>query len=699
MLRQFDEQLHMRTLRDIVLSHGLFQQHPQLGVSPHYPGIETVAALLHQLGLPVMVAAWAVVLMARFALVLVLCDAVEHVTGSLRAGGLAVAVFAVSAHFVSFNSQFSYQTLALPFALAAVAFIARARWAADPRPLFGGATVCLLAVAVTHHLTSWGTAAFLVIWATAEGGGQARRRVCYGAVFAAVTTVAWAMTQWSLLRNYFAPMIDDLRSHLTRGHRGAFHDPAGFSTPLWERAVLLYYCAGLGLVVSLLLLVFARSVLPRLRSGERRWEPRVLLLVLAAMIPTLMAARVMPKGSEYADRLGTFLFPALSLLIARAVDRWLQLRRGSNSPSWSHRHRVIVQSLALVLATGMFVGGYLMGSGPAWIRLPGTYLPGGDGRSWDSETLAAVRWAGDQLPPGRLIGADGTTGVLLASQAGLFPVMHDAVRNVPSLYFADEWAPRESESARELHLRYLYVDRRLAEGRPHFGSYFYTGETSGPPQLTQAQLTKFDNVPDVWTLYRHGPISIYDLGGLYDPSGLSVPEFKVGWANPKRPDMGVLPQLAIGLLAGLALALVAGSSAGYSITEKLKSFRIAAGPALTFATGLATLCVASIVLLLAHIWLGPIVFLSTALVVLLVHRRWTRFFLYARVLLMNARLGRRRWIAASAMLAVVAAAIGQAVMGAYSEDVAKVQSILNDPSAVHTSVHILNPAGSAHGAR
>src|SRR5271166_1192054 len=198
----FNEQLHMRTLRDIVLSHGLFQPHPLLGVSPRYPGLESVAALFHQLGLPVMVAAMAVVLVARLALVSVLCDAVEHLTGNPRAGGLAVAVYAVSAQFVTFNSQFASQTLALPLALAAVAFIARARWAADPRALFGGATVCLLAVAVTDYVTSWLAAAAFVFWAIAQRGRQARRRVFCGAVVAVAATTVWAMIQWSLLREY-----------------------------------------------------------------------------------------------------------------------------------------------------------------------------------------------------------------------------------------------------------------------------------------------------------------------------------------------------------------------------------------------------------------------------------------------------------------------------------------------------------------
>ena len=99
---------------------------------PRSRGSNTV---FHQLGLPVMVAAVATVLAARVALVLALCDAVEHLTGSPRAGGLAVAAYSVSAQFIFFNSQFAYQTLALPLALAAVAFIARARWADNPGPL------------------------------------------------------------------------------------------------------------------------------------------------------------------------------------------------------------------------------------------------------------------------------------------------------------------------------------------------------------------------------------------------------------------------------------------------------------------------------------------------------------------------------------------------------------------------------------
>jgi hypothetical protein len=651
---EFDEQLHMRTLNDIVSSHRLFQPNPLLGVSPHYPGLESLAALFHQLGLPVMVAAMAVVLVARLTLVVVLCDAVEHLTGNPRTGGLAVAVYAVSAQFVAFNSQFAYQTLALPLALAAVAFVGRARQAADPRPLFGGATVCLLAVAVTDYVTSWLTTAFLVIWAITERGRQPRRRVFYGAVIGVAAITLWAVIQWSLQREYLGPIIDDLGSELT-GHwqRGAFSDPAGYLRPLWERVLIVYWAAAVTLVVALLILVWARSVLPRLRSGGPRHntrfgEPRVLLVVLVAMNPVLMAASALPSWGEIGDRLGAFLFLPLSLLVAGAVDRWSQLRRDSNFQPWSHRQLAINRSLALALATGVFAGGYLMGSGPAWNRLPGPYLASADGRSMDAETLAAVRWARDGLPPGSRIGADQMSSVLLASQAGLYPVMHQGDLEVPPLYLADGWDPPQSEVARGLHLRYLYVDQRLADELPHIGWYFYKGETSEPTQLTHDELTKFDNIPGIDAVYQQGPISIYDLNGF------GVTELRSGWFG-KTPAIGVPLQLAIGLLFGLALALVARSGTRYTATQKVKSFQIAAGPSLTFAAGLAALCAASITLLLAHIWLGPIVFLSMALGVLLVNLRW------ATSLSMNgaARLRRSSLAALGMLAAAVVAAITQ----------------------------------------
>ena len=599
-----DEQLHLRTMRDIMLSHSLFQPHPQLAVSSRYPGLEAVTALFHQLGLPVMVAAVATVLAARVALVLALCDAVEQLTGSPRAGGLAVAAYSVSAQFIFFNSQFAYQTLALPLALAAVAFIARARWVDNPGPLFVGATVCLLAVAVTHHVTSFLTAAFLAVWTVAQRGRPARRRVFYGALIATVTTTMWAIVQWSLLRAYLGPIADDMATEVTGGfHRTPFHDESGEVEPMWERLLMLYYAVAVTAVVSSLMLISARSILRRRRSGARcepaldvgkmrqsrnaptmfrlpveftacfsslrrspqcdsqRWEPPLLLVLMAATIPVLFAARVMPSWGALGDRVLTFLFLPLSALVADGAVRWSRGLRQSND---AQRNQLkLFRRLAVLLATGVFVGGHLMGSGPDWARLPGRYLVSADGRSMDAETLAAARWAVDGLPVGSRVAADRVSSVLLSAQAGAWPVTRADNLFTPELYFSDRWGAHELKAVRHLHLQYLYVDRRFANELPRLGSYFYKGETPGPQRLTRAELTKFDNVAGLHAVYRHGPIVIYDT------SGLDVEELPSKWYVDAH-SMDIPRQLLIGLLAGLALAAVARTRARHFVIDKAK---------------------------------------------------------------------------------------------------------------------------------
>ncbi len=710
-----DEQLHLRTLRDILLSHSLFQPHPQLAVSARYPGLEAITAMLHQLGLPVMVAAVATVLAARVALVLALCDAVEHLTGSPRAGGLAVAAYSVSAQFIFFNSQFAYQTLALPLALAAIAFIARARRVDNPGPLFVGAAVCLLAVAVTHHVTSFLTAAFLAVWTVAQRGTPARRRVFYGAVIATVTTSMWAIVQWSLLRAYLGPIADDMATQVTSGfHRTPFHDESGEVEPMWERLLMLYYAVAVTAVVSSLMLISARAILRRRRSGARgepaldvgderqsrnaptkfrlpvglaayfsvlkrspqsdsvRWEPPLLLVLMAATIPILFAARVMPSWGALGDRVLTFLFLPLSALVADGAVRW---SRGLSPSNEAQRNQLkLFRRLVLLLATGVFVGGHMMGSGPDWARLPGRYLVSADGRSMDPETLAAARWAVDGLPVGSRLSADRVSSVLLSSEAGAWPVTQADHLFMPELYFADTWGEHEVKVVRHLHLRYLYVDRRFANELPRLGSYFYKGETPGPQRLTRAELTKFDNVAGLHAVYRHGPIVIYDT------SGLGVEQVPGKWYTDAH-STDIPRQLLIGLLAGLALAAAARTRARVFVIDKAKLLHGAAGPSLTYAVGLGAFCLMSVMMLLAHLWLGPAVFLSAAGVVLLANRRW-----FTSLLCSAAARLRWSWIIACLAIAVpVAAAIAESIVDAYPADVTSVQQILDDPSAVHVS--------------
>lgn len=675
----FDEQLHMRTLADIVGSHHLFEPNPVLAISPRYPGLEALTVVLHQLGLPALVAALAVILIARLVLVAVLCDAVELLTESSRAGGLAVAVYALSPQFVWFNSQFSYQTLSLPLALGAISLIGRARHADAPLPLFGGAAVCLLGVAVTHHLTGLLTVAFLIVWTLAERG-QARMRVAYAAMVAFAATVLWAIVNRSSLEQYFWPMIDDLASEISDGvRRQAFRDPAGAVAPVLDRILLLTYAGALTLTVLALFLLTVRWQ-RRHEHDLNYWNPQLLVLGLSLAIPVLLAARVIPKGVEIFTRSSSFLFLPLSFVVVNYLGRldWWHMGRLPHRPPQEFgpepkRHQLIWHVVATVMASVVFLGGYVLGSGPAWARLPGSYMPAADSRSMDPETLAAVKWADESLPPGSRIGADRVSSVLLAAEAGLWPV-YEGVNGVktPELFTPYQWGLEETDLAGALKIRYLYVDRRMADSLPPFGYYFASGEVNEGKQLTPLQLAKFDRVPGIKTVYRHGPVSIYDLKGL----GLS--EYRSGWIGPK-PVFRPLDQVAVGLMVGLALALAMRSRLWRRIVEEASGLRRACGPGDTAAVLLAGVTLGSVALLLMHVWLTPLLILCAIVVPVLVFPQRALSALRRAA----GRVTGRGLLVAALFMIPLAAIIGVSIHDAAQADVVRVQQILEDPDAVH----------------
>lgn len=669
----FDEQLHMRTLADILSSHQLFEANPLLEVSSRYPGLETFTAFICELGIPTMAAAMITILCARVILVTVLCSSVEYLTGSIRGGGLAVAAYAVSPQFVFFNSQFSYQTLALPLGLSAMSLVARARKSPHPIPLLVGSTVCIAGLTITHHVTGFLATLFLVIWTFAEKG-PTRARVAYGALAAVTIAVAWALVQRSLLADYLGPIANDVRAQFGGGaRRKVFKDSSGKGSAPIDQLLLLYYAAALS-AVSLTLAFFT---LRWWRQGERhllKWNPRFLVLMLSGTVPVFLAARVVPKGGELFDRSSSLLFFPLSLVVARYAVRlwWSKPEAAPASPSRKSR---VVRSAVVALASLMFVGGYVLGSGPNWARLPGPYMAAADTRSMDSETLAAVQWAKRNLQPGSRIGADRVSSILFASQAGLWPVMKGPALSgvdVAALYVADTWGIRQTDMAGSMKLRFLYVDRRLAAEKPHFGSYFFNGETGGGAQLTDAQLTKFDSVPSIELVYRHGPVSIYDL------KGLGVPELRSGFFRAPS-TVATVRHVVAGFCVGLLLVWAIRRGLWARAYRKVVHFSRLSGKAPFAGAVVAGISVSSAVLFTTGLTVTPAFLLPATAVVVLAYPRET----VQRVREAVSAVPWRTVGIAAAMTVPLLVVVAVAVKDCAGYDIDAVQNILQDPTAVH----------------
>jgi hypothetical protein len=114
------------------------------------------------------------------------------------------------------------------------------------------------------------------------------------------------------------------------------------------------------------------------------------------------------------------------------------------------------------------------------------------------------------------------------------------------------------------------------------------------------------------------------------------------------------------------------------VARMAAQFRIAAGVPLIFAVTLAIWCIGAVALLLAGVWIEPLVVVATASVLAAPHLRS----------LATALTGGRcwRWVFGLGWIAIpLAAAFAHASSGAAEVDVHRVHQILNDPSTLKLS--------------
>ena len=571
----FDEMLHARTLNDLLSGSGLFAPNSQLEISPFYPGLEMVAGTLIQLtGLPVAWAAMLVVLACRALLVLVLYQAALGLTKNPRIASLVVLFYACGPQFYLFNSQFSYQTLALTLGAGGLMLLRRAQTATNldsQRRLRNAAVLCLGAMEVSHHLTSWVMLGFLWLWAIVSK--RKRGMMVKAALTATGLMIAWTAAIAVRLTGYLGPVFlaafTEFSNMLSGGggsNRKLFSDSGGDVVPTWQRGVLLAYAVICGLSA-----LIAGFIL--LRNAIRRRDRAIAILgLLTLAYPVTFAGRLAPSAAEVGDRASTFLFLPLALSLAGLLGV-----RGVAPDRAGRRRRTGLVAAVMAVSGVAYIGGVALGAGPDWARLPGPYLPSSDRRSADPENLAAIRWVGEHLAPGSRIVADRFNAVALEGYTRVYPVVAQETnpdnKNEPwspsYLYFSQTWGTEQIRTVEGLRLRYVYVDTRIADNPPHVGFYFTPGEyaTSAPLPLTKefkdkhpiwltkAQLTKFDTAKGLTAIYRHGPIVIYDTKGAWgktDAKGKPIVEHFSGWTGTPR-HLPPLVDLVLGFVIGAGL--------------------------------------------------------------------------------------------------------------------------------------------------
>jgi O-antigen/teichoic acid export membrane protein len=517
-----DEFIHADTLRQIDETGHLFTFNPLLPVSAYYPGLEIVTdAVRSMTGLPVYAAAVLTLLIARLVLVLAIIGVIGAIGGSRRAGAVGALVYLANPQLLFFNSQYSYQSLALPLAVLCVYLVATrrrgGRWSLV-LPLAATA-----AVVVTHHLTAVLLLAAYLLWliAVLARGGRFRTHAAFREVrdrhltaardraALAILTIWGAVVLGLSVLNPGNPLAAYLEAifgsssaqliGLSEGQqpKALFSDSAGTGPMPWEQLLLI---ASVLLTTASLLVV-----LGFLRTGWRGAKPLALALgIVGLLYPVVPGGHLTSATAEVGDRASGFVFVGL----AAALGTW-----------WWARHRRRRTTIAFALAaTVTFLGSIVLGSGPASGQLPGPYQVSADARSVDADNIAAAQWQATGLPDDSVVYGDRVSGLLAAADGGQRTVLHVSTDlDISQLLLAPTFTSIDVALITKAKLDYLIVDERLSTGLPHQQFYIESGEYGGQDRtkpVSAAALAKFAAVPGVTRVYDNGSLAIYDVRGL-----------------------------------------------------------------------------------------------------------------------------------------------------------------------------------------
>jgi hypothetical protein len=497
-----DELVHAFNANQIADHHHLFRDNPILTATPYYPGLEGAASALMKLtGVSAYGAGLILIGAARLVLVASLFGLFQRVSGSARAAGLGVAIYAGNFNFLYWGAQFSYESLALPLLLLAMMALAEREVAPKQALRTWGAPVVLamMAIVVTHHLTSYAMAAVLVALSLAYW--YVRRTWAPPnpwpfAVFGILLAAFWLFVVASSTVGYLSPVLGDAFTAIGNTIGGS-DEPRGLfqggstsvaPTPLGARAVAV-------LAVALLL-----AGLPfGLREVRRKYmkQPFALLFALAAVaFFATLALRLAPAAWETANRASEFLFVGLAFVLAcaciEALRRW--------SGDWRTRP-LIAAGIGLVL-----VGGAI--SGWPWdSQLARPLRASAAGGTISSPSLSLAQWA-EGLPDGRFAASTADAGLLL--DPGGKMVLAGSSPDIEDVLDEEALAGWMVPLLRRSDIRYVAVDRREVSSDSLRGYYF--SRRDGDEELRSPSVSsKFNEVPGVARVYTNGPITVFDL--------------------------------------------------------------------------------------------------------------------------------------------------------------------------------------------
>jgi hypothetical protein len=534
-----DEYAHWRATYDILTSGKLFQPTPILPIISGYPGLHVAtASIVNFSGLNIWQSGTLLLVLCHLAEVLGIAALARSVGLDSRAAGIAAILYAANSSYLYFDTQFSYESMAIALLIwALVCFVQAIRSPRRRRAVWVASTVALCAgTVITHHLTSLGLSLFMLLISIALSipplARQDEWKRTAGRAWGLTLTMSAMFGIWIFwvapgTASYLFPYVGQGLSQLMNtasgsgGHQTLF---AASLSPVWEQD-----SAFLLVPVMLALAVVATfSARSRMKGRPRPDGTRASRLPRGSMRATFIALTVLglvyfpstlfilsAAGAEGARRSWAESWVGLTIFVAPAAVFLLR---------WAgNRRRLLSRSSArTVLALGMvliLVGGVAAGQDAVY-RFPGPYLYGSEARDETPELDAMSQWFLHRFGAGNNVVTDMYTGLIEASyglqNTGLpsagFPDW-DLYSDVPGQPIGPPFLLEEMQYSKYL---YLIVDERMAADVPEVGVYFEGVEptnfiTSAGKSLFAGRLGKFNSVQWMYKVFASDNYAVYRM--------------------------------------------------------------------------------------------------------------------------------------------------------------------------------------------
>lgn len=554
-----DEFPHYSTAEMILRTQHLFGPNSLQGVSAYFPGLEIATSALAAVGgMSIEAAGLIVIGAARLIASLATYLLYEEISGSPRVAGIGSVLAIAYPNYIFWSSQYSYESLALPLAvLVLLVGLLKGRRSAPRTGLTILALVLVAAVTLTHHVTSYFLAVSLVaVWVFTRFGqpviGWIERlprrlprlvtRVLHRLLHRLLPHTLWTRPTEHVTRTRdWAPLAAGaagfvalwllivgreiasyLEPHLARAvagfvgvvsRSGSARQPFSSNTAT-TAAPPIEQLVAFGAV--LLILVVIPFGLIQIWRRYRNHGVALLFAVATIAYPFTLVLRLAGGGAEIANRSWDFLFVAYGFVLAVGIaELWM-----------AHTHPFPRAGVFAAYASVLLAGALIVGS-PAWARLPGPFLVGGDTRGLQPESYALTNWMRDRLGPDNRIIADYSNKLLLGSFGEQY-----SVTGLSWVYISPKLSANgELADLVKRGVQYVVVDDRLTTQTPRIGHYFEPGEPDSPwrEPLPAADLAKFDRAQCLSRVFDSGHITVYAVSPSCAPG--VVPHAQL--ANPE----------------------------------------------------------------------------------------------------------------------------------------------------------------------